>query len=102
MQQGNQQLIYPIQNIHESDHAFMMHPQELINVLLEIEEKGADPVLIYHSHPLGKAVPSSTDLAENSFPDMTHLIWGIENNSWHCRAYRFERTTFQEIELIVE
>jgi proteasome lid subunit RPN8/RPN11 len=42
---------------------------------------------IYHSHPVGAAVPSETDLAEAFYPEWVHVIVGLGGRRASMRAY---------------
>jgi proteasome lid subunit RPN8/RPN11 len=79
--------IYPIENILHSPVSFRMQPQQQVDAILEMEQAGCDLMVIYHSHPAGPPVPSSTDIALATFPDAVNLIWSKQNGLWICRGF---------------
>jgi proteasome lid subunit RPN8/RPN11 len=79
--------IYSIENILHSPVSYRMQPQQQVDAILEMEQAGCDFMVIYHSHPTGPPVPSSTDIALATFPDAVNLIWSKQNGSWICRGF---------------
>ena len=71
---GSVQRIYPVANRLASSHAFEMEPEEQLRAMLDLEERGWDLLAIYHSHPLGPAGPSATDVAKAFYPDAAQVI----------------------------
>ncbi len=65
---------YPGTNAEASASRFTMEPAEVIAAFREIDERGWRLGAIVHSHPLGPAVPSPTDLREGRYPDALMLI----------------------------
>lgn len=57
---------------------YLMDPAELVQTLERFEANGLDLVGIYHSHPLGPAHPSETDIAESYYPDVVYVIISLE------------------------
>lgn len=58
----------------------------------EMDRRGEDPIVIYHSHTHGEPVPSETDIQLAGEPDAHYLIVGLvessglpELRSWRIR-----------------
>ncbi len=47
-----------------------------------------EPLAIYHSHPQGPPVPSSTDVAESFYPDTIYIIISLAQEPPSVRAFR--------------
>ncbi|MDX9741373.1 MAG: M67 family metallopeptidase [Gammaproteobacteria bacterium] len=73
---------------------YVMDPPALIRALYEIEQAGETLFAIYHSHPLGQAVPSAIDIADAAYPDAIYLIVTLgmrgvmEMRAWRIRDGR--------------
>jgi proteasome lid subunit RPN8/RPN11 len=86
--EGNHsRLVIQVTNILHSRSRFRMEPKEQLNAFLLAEEKKMDILAVYHSHPQGINKPSTTDLAELTFPGIIYLIWFIDAKKWKCRGY---------------
>ncbi len=64
----------PMTNALDSETAFDMAPQELIEALRRLREKGEQLTAIYHSHPHGPARPSKRDIEQAYYPKSAYLI----------------------------
>jgi proteasome lid subunit RPN8/RPN11 len=77
-----------IPNIHNSPYRFEMEPSAQVSAQLEFYASGWDLLAIYHSHPVGDAFPSETDVRAVAYPDVVYLIWARdEHGAWFCRGY---------------
>lgn len=93
---------YPVTNILESNSAFEMEPSQLIAAYMEFEAVGQNLIAIYHSHPNGPAVPSSTDIAQANYPEAVQIIVSfVELDSPQAGAYRIVDGRVLPISLIV-
>lgn len=64
-----------LRNVATTPHVrYEIDPAEQIAVMLEFEASGWELVGVYHSHPLGPAQPSATDIAESYYPDVVYFI----------------------------
>ena len=54
--------LYRITNTTPSPYRYLMHPQEMLNAILDAERNGWDPIAFYHSHTHSRAYPSDTDV----------------------------------------
>lgn len=71
---GRIQHHYPIDNILHSPTAYEMDALQQITAMLEMEERGDDTLVIYHSHPQSPAYPSPTDRELAYYPEAIYLI----------------------------
>ncbi len=92
--------VYPVENELHSPVRFRMAPQQQVDAILEMEEKGWDMLVIFHSHPNGPPAPSPTDLAEAYYPEAVNLIWSKHNGEWTCRGFLIQEHKFIEISII--
>jgi proteasome lid subunit RPN8/RPN11 len=92
--------VYAIDNYLHSAVRFQMEPQQQVDAILEIEEKGWDLLGIYHSHPNGPPMPSPTDVAGATYEDAVNLIWSKHNGVWTCRAFLIQDHQVTEIPII--
>ena len=90
---------YPGANCRASPTRYEMDRLDLIAALRDIDRRGWALGAIVHSHPLGPARPSPTDLAEFQYPEALMVIasfgceppdlnaWRLEpeGESWHSR-----------------
>jgi len=84
---GRVTLAVPIENAAHSPVRYRMEPHAQVGELLSIEALGLDLLGIYHSHPNGPALPSSTDRAEVYDPETLALIWCSGSRGWSARAF---------------
>src|SRR5918996_6652163 len=75
---GRATRLYRARNEFESPLRYNVHPQDLIRIVRDIEERGEELTAIYHSHTRSAAYPSQTDvnLAAN-WPDPLYLICSL-------------------------
>jgi proteasome lid subunit RPN8/RPN11 len=100
---GEATSLYRARNAEASPLRYNVHPQDLIRITDEIEERGEELGAIYHSHTKSEAYPSQTDvnLAEN-WPDPLYLICSIANDdSPVVRAFAIRDKQIEEVALDV-
>lgn len=61
-------------NILGSETAYQFDPTEQVAAFAEMDERGEDPIVIYHSHIATDAVPSGTDTKCATYPDAHYVI----------------------------
>lgn len=81
---------YPGANLRASPVRFELEPRELIAALRDIDLNGWELGAIVHSHPLGHARPSRTDLDEAFYPDSLMLIASFQTDPPDLQAWRLE------------
>ena len=76
--EGTAVQVFPARNEMASPLAYNVHPQDLLRITSEIDDRGEELAAIYHSHTRSPAEPSQTDinLAAN-WPDPVYLICSI-------------------------
>lgn len=86
--EGKATLILPVTNVLHSPVRYRMDPAEQVKAFVKIEQDGDELLAIFHSHPSGPAHPSETDVQEDHYPDVVHLIFYAESGKWVCRGYK--------------
>ncbi len=84
---------YPARNARASPLAYDIDGADLVRIYDDLDERGLDVGIIYHSHTRSDPVPSQTDinLASPFFPDVVYLILGVKDpehddvRAWHIR-----------------
>ena len=83
------------------EKAFFMSPYDYKNAELEAEKKGYALVGIYHSHPNGEAVPSTTD-SNFALPCFSYLIVSVHQQKLtSVKCWRLNEISFFEEENII-
>lgn len=88
----------PIANKLKSPSNFRMEPQEQLDAMLWMDSQGMELLAIFHTHPGGPEVPSSTDIAEFEYPGLASVIWTPSS----LRAFRIEGRDYFEIPIHTE
>lgn len=92
--------VYPIENILSSPVAYEMDPRRQIETMLAVEAAGMEVVAIYHSHPLGPAAPSATDMEQAYYPEIRHIIVSLSDRRVPvARAYWIDAERVRSIAL---
>jgi proteasome lid subunit RPN8/RPN11 len=97
---GSALTVYRARNEFESPLRYNVHPQDLIRITNEIDERGEELAAIYHSHTRSEAYPSQTDvnLAAN-WPDPLYLICSLAQDEPLVRAFEIRDGKIDEVEL---
>jgi proteasome lid subunit RPN8/RPN11 len=66
--------LIPIRNIAKSEDFFQFDPEEQFRVWKEMESRGEEPVVLYHSHTQSRAYPSEDDVAFAVEPQAHYVI----------------------------
>jgi proteasome lid subunit RPN8/RPN11 len=76
-------------NVADGVSRFRINPAEHIALRrsLRADPEGRRIVGVYHSHPLGDAVPSETDIAEAQYPEWVQVIVGLGGARSRVRAF---------------
>jgi proteasome lid subunit RPN8/RPN11 len=88
-------------NLAESRNRFEIDPKGHIEARREARLLGLEVIGFYHSHPHSEPVPSHTDLAEASYPDLFHLIVRPLPERANLRLFRLDGSGYVELELVV-
>ena len=79
----------PLENTYEGNDFYEPAPEVLYRLLVELDEKGWDLGVIYHSHPVSPARPSARDIEYAGYPDSIYVICSLEHpDAPDLRAFR--------------
>ncbi|HUI45100.1 MAG TPA: M67 family metallopeptidase [Nitrospirota bacterium] len=76
--------VYALRSENPSPTFYQIDAQEQFRVLKEMREAGRDLVGIYHSHPTGRAYPSSTDVELAYYPEAVYVIVSLVERRDPC------------------
>jgi len=95
---------YPIDNVSKNPSCrFMMDAPQQIDAMKQMREKKQSLFAIVHSHPTSQAIPSDTDIEENSYKDAFYIIISLNTKGvLEMRAYTQKGGSMQEVDLILE
>lgn len=71
---GRPQRVVPIANADRTHWSYRFDPSEQLAAWVEMDERGEDPVVIYHSHTASDAYPSQIDVGNATEPDAHYVI----------------------------
>ena len=81
----------PLPNVSPSPaRAYLADPEHLYRVLLELEDRSAELLAVYHSHPGGPATLSSTDLEQAFWPGVVHVVVSLAGESPCAAGFRVQ------------
>lgn len=90
-------------NSARSPVAFDVEPVELLRVYHELDTRGEDITIMYHSHPHAPAYPSQTDIACATNPDAHYVIVSVlDREIEEFRSFRIADELVTEERVIVE
>lgn len=78
--------LIPMRNIAQSTSFFEFDPQQQLQVWREMDVRGEEPIVIYHSHTNSRAYPSHADVMYATEPQSHYVI--IPTDSSHEREVR--------------
>ena len=91
--------IYPVPNAAaRPSHAYLVGPEAQFRVFRTLRESGQRLGGVYHSHPFGPAVPSTTDFAEAGYPAAAWFIVSRSDRP-RLRAWLLGRPGFTELRI---
>lgn len=77
-----------VRNDRASPNAYFTNARDLLAVHRSAREMNAEWLAIYHSHPTSAAIPSRTDLANNTYGEtIVHLILGLAQSEPDMRGW---------------
>jgi proteasome lid subunit RPN8/RPN11 len=90
----------PVQNrAPERRRRYLIDPADHFAAIRRARQRGLDVVGAYHSHPLGPAAPSATDL-EESFSDFLFLIVALHGMEPTLTAWERSGRNFDAVTLV--
>jgi proteasome lid subunit RPN8/RPN11 len=78
----------PMRNAEASRTRYAMNPDQQLAVWREMDARGEQPVVIYHSHTATEAYPSTPDLRYAAEPGAHYVIVSTRDDVPEIRAYR--------------
>jgi proteasome lid subunit RPN8/RPN11 len=97
---GRAMEIIPIRNIAPNpQHHFEMEPRAFVEAMFAIEKRELSLIAVYHSHPVGEAIPSPTDIREFKYPDVDYLIVGLKNSRPRFNAWNIQHGEVNPVKL---
>lgn len=85
----------------EPQHTYYMDERGLAAALLRTDRDGLALVGLYHSHPAGDAIPSSTDIKTAAYPKVPYVIIGLRHDTAELAAWRITEDQIESVELHV-
>ena len=100
---GEAVALYRITNSAHSPLKYVMDPAEQFRVEIgEIDDKGLDVGIVYHSHTRSAPYPSQTDINLAYHPDAIYVIVGVKDrDNPEVKAYTIRDGQIGEVELTV-
>lgn len=78
----------PMRNAEASRTRYAMDPDQQLAVWREMDERGEQPVVIYHSHPATEAKPSAPDVRFMAEPRSHYVIVSLRGELPEVRSWR--------------
>jgi len=93
--------VIEVRNQAQSPVRYVMDPRSQLDAFQWIESQGLDLLGIFHSHPHGPEIPSSTDIMEAAY-EVVQVILVQRDQAWHARGFWIENGRFREVLLNVQ
>ncbi len=90
---------YALINGAHSPVRYLSEEKSLFAAHRDMRQRCIDVLAIYHSHPTSAPVPSKTDLQQNYWPGVVHVIVSLERPEPEVRFWRLEPDRFTEAEV---
>jgi len=98
--------VIEMSNGDESTVSFTFEAREQIHVWREMEERGEELLVVYHSHTASHPVPSTKDTrnARSAGEGVLHLIVSTSSpDTTEMRCYRvLEDESYEEVEIVAQ
>ena len=91
--------VIPDTNELHSPLKFRMAPEEQYKAFTWLENKAYDMLGYYHSHPVGPAFPSETDLRQFSYPGVVIVLLSPENSTWKIKGFIIRDNAIEEVDI---
>ena len=99
---GDATKLYRAVNAEASPYRYNVDPKDLLRIYRDLESKGWDVLVIYHSHTHTEAYPSPTDVRLAAWPEAYYLIVSLADAANPVlRAFRINDGQVKEEELQV-
>lgn len=80
--------LIPMANAERSPTFYRFEAAEQLRVWREMDDRGEEPVVVYHSHTATAAYPSRTDISYASLPDAHYVLVSTRDETVEFRSYR--------------
>ncbi len=99
---GTATKLYRAVNAEASPYRYNVDPKDLLRIYRDLDDRGWDVMVIYHSHTHTEAYPSQTDTRLAAWPDAYYVIVSLEDEANPVvRAFRITDGEVAEEELQV-
>jgi len=107
---GRVEKVYCMANASPGPVSYEMDPEEQFRVMKDIRQAGFDMIGMFHSHPGGRAYPSSVDVERSywpgtvmpNYPEAVYVIVSLMNAAKpDVRGFRINEGTVHEVALSV-
>ena len=71
---GTAKKLYRAVNAEASPYRYNVDPKDLLRIYRDLDDRGWDVMVIYHSHTHTEAYPSPTDTSLAAWPDAYYFI----------------------------
>lgn len=95
------QQVFLMENSKHSSTFYQMDSQEQFQVFDEMQQRGLEPLVIFHSHPHSPANPSGVDLDLAFYPDSLYLIVSLAGEEPEVRVFRIVDGKIKDAELVI-
>ncbi|MCH8064385.1 MAG: M67 family metallopeptidase [Chloroflexi bacterium] len=97
---GTATKLYRAVNAEASPYRYNVDPKDLLRIYRDLDDRGWDVMVIYHSHTHTEAYPSPTDTSLAAWPDAYYVIVSLEDEANPVvRAFRIMDGEVTEEEL---
>ena len=98
---GRPERFIPMLNAERSPTFYRFDSLEQLQVWREMDERGEEPVVIYHSHTATEAYPSRTDISYASEPDAHYVLVSTRDpEQEEFRSFRIVAGSVTEEEVV--
>lgn len=94
--------LYRARSSEKSHDRYSVDPQDLYRIYREIEDRGWELLVIYHSHTHTEAYPSATDVKLAFWPDSLYVIVSLQGPQPAIRAFRIQDGAISEEKIVLE
>ncbi len=84
-------------NQSQSRERFFIPVEELFAFFRELRGSGKEHLGIYHSHPTTGSLPSSRDVAEFHYPEVSYWIVSLKGKEPSVRCFFWEKRGFKNV-----
>ena len=99
---GAAKKLYRAVNAEASPYRYNVDPKDLLRIYHDLDDRGWDVMVIYHSHTHTEAYPSPTDTRLAAWPDAYYVIVSLEDEANPVvRAFRITdgKVTEEDLEI---